>query len=390
MHVHNPEWWPVLLGQLRDDVDALVDEFVSRVRGIGPYQRRAVPLDRLVTDARLTFEYLLRRIADQPVPDLLADIGPSIGRDRARRGIPLTDLLTAVRLDFRVLWSALREAVDPEEEPLLVDHVEDVWNAVEEYTSQIQLSYQVEAALLASERQGERTMLVAELLNNQNPDADDVLRAASALGLDVNADLLVTATSAANGRLLRRAADRLAAGGRTVHVQSSGRYSVLIARWDGGEGAPVRAALAGVPCGVGPLANGLAQVPRSARLAREVVDALPDADGPRELLDAWLPLAGARLADAAPELVDSVLGGLAAVPAAEHARLLETVRCYAASGSVGEVAVRLYCHRNTVLNRLRRFTELTGRDVTVPADSATVLLALHSLGQGLPPDGGPW
>lgn len=377
--MHSQDWWTNLLTQLRDDVDGVVDEFVSRVRVIPPYRRGAVPVDRLVTDARLTFEYLLRRIAGQPIPELLADIGPSIGRDRARRGVPLNDLLTAVRMDFRVLWSALREQVEPRLEPLLVEHVEDVWNAVEEYTNQIQLSYQVEAALLASERQGERTMLVAELLNSQNPDADDVLRVATALGIDTRAELLVAAAAASNGRMLRRAADRLSAGGRVVHVQSSGRYSVLIARWDGGEGAPVRAALAGVPCGVGPLAHGLAQVPRSARLAREIVDALPDAEGPKELADAWLPLAGSRLADTAAELVDSVLGGLAGAPAVEHARLLETVRCYAECGSVGEVATSLYCHRNTVLNRLRRFTELTGRDVTVPAESATILLALSCL-----------
>jgi len=103
--------------------------------------------------------------------------------------------------------------------------------------------------------------------------------------------------------------------------------------------------------GVGPLAHGLAGVGRSARLAGEIVDVLPEATGPCELLDAWLPLAGGRLADTAPELVDSVLGGLSDAPARERERLLDTVRRYAASGSVGEVAAGLYCHRNTVLNR---------------------------------------
>jgi hypothetical protein len=369
--------WTALVGRLRADADALVTEFVDRVRAIGPYGRGVVPHEVLEADADRTFDYLLRRVAGQPVPERLLDIGPSIGRDRARRGVPLNDLLTAVRLDFRVLWAGLVERAEPAEEPLLVAHVEDVWAAVEDYTTQIQASYQAEAALLARERQGERTMLVASLLSGHDPDPDEVERLAVALDVDVDADLLVAASTAAAGPALRRAADRLGADGRMVHLQSTGRHVVLIARWEGGTGAPVRAVLAGAPCGVGPLAHGLANVPRSARIAGEIVDVSPGADGPRELADAWLPLAAARMADTAAELVGAELGGLADVPPRERDRLLAAVRAYTDTGSVAQVAARLYCHRNTVRGRLHRFAELTGRDVTVPTDAAVVLLALQ-------------
>lgn len=382
MHrVGHEERWTSLVGRLRVDPGVLVAAFVARVRAVPPYGRGVVPTDRLETDAHLTFDYLLRRLAGQPVPERLLATGPSIGRDRARRGVPLNDLLTAVRLDFRVLWAALRECADPADEALLVARAEDVWNVVEEYSTQIQVSYQAEAAVLARERMGERTMLVAALLSSAVPDPDEVARVAVALDVDVDADLLVAAASPASGLRLRQAADRLAADGRMVHVQSTGRHVVLLARWDGGTGAPVRAVLAGVPCGVGPLAHGLAAVPRSARLAGELVDVLPDLGGPRELFDAWLPLAAARLADTAGELVGAELAGLADAAPRERDRLLETVRTYAATGSVAEVAARVYCHRNTVLNRLRRFAELTGRDVTVPTDAAVVLLALHCPGR---------
>ncbi|GAA0928517.1 helix-turn-helix domain-containing protein [Pseudonocardia zijingensis] len=371
--------WTTLVGRLRADADVLVTEFVDRVRAIAPYGRGVVPHELLEADADRTFDYLLRRIAGQPVPERLLDIGPSIGRDRARRGVPLNDLLTAVRLDFRVLWAGLRERADADDEPVLVARVEDVWAAVEDYTTQIQMSYQAESALLARERQGERTMLVAALLAGPDPDPDEVERLAVALDVDVDADLLVAAASPAAGTALRRAADRLGADGRMVHLQSTGRHVVLMARWEGTTGAPVRAALAGVPCGVGPMAHGLANVPRSARIAGEIVDVSPALTGPRELPDAWLPLTVARLGDTAPDLVAVELAGLADVPARERERLLAAVRAYAVTGSVAQVAARLYCHRNTVLNRLRRFTELTGRDVTVPADAAVVLLALECL-----------
>ncbi len=371
--------WTTLVGRLRADADALVTEFVGRVRAIAPYGRGVVPHEVLEADADRTFDYLLRRIAGQPVPERLLDVGPSIGRDRARRGVPLNDLLTAVRLDFRVLWAGLRARAEPDDEPLLVSRVEDMWAAVEDYTTQIQVSYRAEAALLARERQGERTMLVAALLAGQDPDPDDVERVAVALDVDVDADFLVAAAAATAGPALRRAADRLGADGRMVHLQSTGRHVVLIARWEGAPGAPVRAALAGVACGVAPLAHGLANVPRGARIAGEIVDVGAGADGPRELSDAWLPLAAARLSDTAADLVAVELAGLVDVPARERERLLAVVRAYTATGSVADVAARLYCHRNTVLNRLRRFTELTGRDVTVPADAAVVLLALECL-----------
>lgn len=368
--------WAELVALLRADADELIHSFVTRVRAIPPYGRGTVPADRLEADAAGTFEYLLRRIAGAPVPDRVADIGRKIGRDRARRGVPLNDLLTAVRLDFRVLWDGLRARSRAEDESMLVARVEDVWGVVEDYVSQIQVSYQSEAALLARERHGERSMLVATLLGEDRPDPDEVARTALALDVEVLADLLVVAAPAGAGALLRRAADGIAADGRPAHVQSAGRHAILIARWDGPTGPSVRTALAGVPCGVGPLAHGLAEVPRCARLATEVADAVPAASGPVEPGDAWLSIAAARFGPTSPDVVGSVLGGLSRCAPGERGRLLETVRAHARSGSVAEVARELYCHRNTVLNRLRRFTELTGRDVTVPAESAVVQLAL--------------
>jgi DNA-binding PucR family transcriptional regulator len=52
------------------------------------------------------------------------------------------------------------------------------------------------------------------------------------------------------------------------------------------------------------------------------------------------------------------------------------VLAYARSGSVQQTASALFCHRNTVVNRLRRFADLTGRQMTTPADAALVLVAL--------------
>ncbi|WP_052862804.1 helix-turn-helix domain-containing protein [Streptomyces niger] len=69
------------------------------------------------------------------------------------------------------------------------------------------------------------------------------------------------------------------------------------------------------------------------------------------------PAAHCGAQPAATVLADSVLADLDPLPARE-----------------------LYCHRNTVLNRLTRFAELTGYHPARPAEAATVLFALHCAG----------
>ncbi|WP_345711003.1 helix-turn-helix domain-containing protein, partial [Kineococcus glutinatus] len=100
------------------------------------------------------------------------------------------------------------------------------------------------------------------------------------------------------------------------------------------------------------------------------------ARGPRTLPAAAVDVAAARLGEVGAQLVEEVLPGLGALPAPERARLLEVAAAYVATGSVGGAAAASYCHRNTVLNRLRRLQEVTGLDLAVPAQGAALLLAL--------------
>jgi hypothetical protein len=60
-----------------------------------------------------------------------------------------------------------------------------------------------------------------------------------------------------------------------------------------------------------------------------------------------------------------------------------TLRAFAASGSVPEVATALFVHPNTVTYRLRRVRDLTGLDVRVPAEAAVLVLAV-ALEGGMP------
>jgi hypothetical protein len=84
--------------------------------------------------------------------------------------------------------------------------------------------------------------------------------------------------------------------------------------------------------------------------------------------------------DIAARVVRSVLGGLLDLDADERSLLLETVEVWVeAGGSATEAGKRLYCHRNTVRNRLARLEELTGRALSDPRSLAEVCTAVEAV-----------
>ena len=89
----------------------------------------------------------------------------------------------------------------------------------------------------------------------------------------------------------------------------------------------------------------------------------------------WPRLARDALRDEGLDIRARVDQPLQRLRAPDRRTLVTTVLGYLELGSVSAVAEREFCHRNTVLNRLRRFEELTGLDVTVPDDAAIVVLA---------------
>jgi DNA-binding PucR family transcriptional regulator len=81
----------------------------------------------------------------------------------------------------------------------------------------------------------------------------------------------------------------------------------------------------------------------------------------------------------ADRLVKDVFGALLELEPADRAVLLETLDVWlVCEGSAGRAAGRLYCHRNTVFNRLRRLEQLTSRSLARPRDLIEMTLALDA------------
>ncbi|MFE9852994.1 PucR family transcriptional regulator [Streptomyces sp. NPDC005576] len=229
------------------------------------------------------------------------------------------------------------------------------------------------------ESQGVRTLLGALLAGPVTPELAG--RAAAAMGLPEHGRYAVVAlpTAGSGGWSTGAGADRYrflrhsGPEGDFVVVALEEREPACLARWLN----DMRAGRGGV----GPAVGGLAGLPAGRRLAEVALLTCPR-DGTTVLtLEQGLP---AALLASQPELADrlitDVLGPLFSLRETERVLLVGTLDAWLeCEGSAGRAAVRLYCHRNTVLNRLRRLERLTARSLSRPRDLVELTLALDAL-----------
>ncbi|MFF5899078.1 helix-turn-helix domain-containing protein [Streptomyces argenteolus] len=223
-----------------------------------------------------------------------------------------------------------------------------------------------------------RVLLDALLEGRQEPDL--AARAASGLGLPEQGRYAVAVLREGGGGppgtavesdglrfVRRRRGDReivvVALGDRDPAVLTG-----LLARWCRGPG------------GIGPVVDGLAGLGAARRLAEVALLTCPPGTTGIVRLEERLPTA---LVVSQPELsallVAEVLGPLLALDPADRALLVRTLDAWLeCGGSAGRAAGRLYCHRNTVLNRLRRLERLTSRSLSRPREMAEMTLALDA------------
>ncbi|HVU75126.1 MAG TPA: helix-turn-helix domain-containing protein [Mycobacteriales bacterium] len=362
---------------VRERVLAGLDALVERM---GAAYRAEIPEYAALPAAVFADEVLpVSRTAVTLFFDLAADRSPTArdlrpfvtsGRSRQDRGVPLEAVLHAYRIAGRETWTAVVAAVGPGDEHLLADLAARWIDYVDRISSAVAASY-VEAgherlrALDARRRELVEALLTAT-------DAADVaavgLRFSTALAPSY-VPVLVTGTDVAAriDALLNAAPARTLGGHRSdgarvlllVPDALPATSPLLAARDDdlvvwGRAAAPGSALLAEVGA-----------VERVARAAR-AVGRSGGVVGPEDLLAERLLLADPATAGALVHRLSPV----------SDAALIDTLAAYIASGSVPSTARELLVHANTVAYRLGRIRELTGLDPRVPADAATLTLAL--------------
>ncbi|MGW6580977.1 PucR family transcriptional regulator [Streptomyces globisporus] len=317
-----------------------------------------------------------------------------IGEIRAEQGVPLDAVLHAFRMGGAMVWQDLVDETarrDPDDIRLLVHVAADVWNFVDEHCGVVADAYRQAERRLSWRRENRQRLMVAALLDGTARIAD-LAEAAEMLGLPEQGRYAVLAVAAgprepgsgAGPGAVARPPVELPAGapGATAlwHPGPDAEFAILPLTGPPGELSELAAALdvpAGTRAGIGSAVEGLAALGDARRLAETALRACP-ASGGTVLLDEHLPDALVVSSPAlAGALADRVLGPLDRLDPADRDVIVETLTAWLdADGSAQRAGARLYCHRNTVLNRLRRFEQLTGRCLTRPRDAVEVSLAL--------------
>jgi PucR C-terminal helix-turn-helix domain len=318
-----------------------------------------------------------------------------LGRRRAHQGQPLDQLLRSYRLAGRVFWEAVVEVVgrhDPGNVPALVRQATRTWDTIDEQSGAAAAAYHQTELSLARRSEERVQAIVDALLDGQGADGGLLATAASVLGLPAAGRYAVVMLGAEGGfaggfdgafagRRDRRPGD---IGGMRFIWRLRADAQVALVALGTAEPDDLVAAVrpyARSHAGVSPVVHSLAEL-GGARWLAEL--ALRTCRGPgsqvvrldRRLPDA-LVLSQPRLAG---RLGDVALGGLAGVDPAFRDVLLATLAAWLdCDGSAARAADRLFCHRNTVLNRLRKIEQLTGRTLAHPRDLVEIALALSSV-----------
>jgi hypothetical protein len=288
----------------------------------------------------------------------------------------------------RRLWDAIVELAgdhDPRSLAILPSGATLVWDAIDTITGAIVESYHDVATSRAAHDHERRLALVDALLDG-TASAPALLSEASA-HLNLPEHGRYTVVAVARGRsgpqpITATAAPESPPGLRVLWRQhTENAFGIILLRSDDLTGARQFARTLAAPAGLSPVVGSLAGLGRARWLAEL---ALATCDGPDPaLFDDRIPaVLVAAQSDLAARLVGVVLGRVLAQPAADRKVLLATLEAWvAADGSATAAASALYCHRNTVFNRIRRLEALTARSLARPRDVVELTLALEAVRQ---------
>lgn len=363
--------WQILLEKLAVIDEQLAAEYLERVEGGARYYDSVPDPNDLKDSARDAFRYLLGRLLKRPLSDELIAFPTAVGALRARQGIALENLSAAVRSDFLVAWSALLRMADDTDMRVLAMHVGQLWKVVDDFAGAVQQGYLDQRLQIARTNIIEQQQSLADLLSDE-PSPTTVRRAAEVLGLDETAAYWVVGL-AAEGVPSTAIPRLVGVDVAALHHTSTGVTLILLPahrRWPDDETLAADV-LSGVIGAVAPRTVQLQNAFRSASTVRMLTQLGVEATTLRR---SWSKLSISQLCTVIDDLRSYVDTPLAAMN--DRALVVETILAFAESGSVSTTAAKLYCHRNTVLNRLRKFEEATGISLRTPRSHAMVQLCL--------------
>ncbi|MEJ7832893.1 MAG: helix-turn-helix domain-containing protein [Nocardioides sp.] len=385
-----------LAAHRRERTAALAEQLSDTIENENPGYRlsRLVPrtdlLESCLDNIGRVLELLAIAVRDAGLGhDVISDPAYDAARDtgarRAEQGLPLDDVLRSFRMGGRLIWDDLIEQAPS---GLDADEIREIgtrlWEVVDETSAQVAASYHAHERAVVRADEQLRAELWEGVLGGRAKEPGFANDAAQILDLPVSGDYLVATATLLDIEF----AESTLSPHATAWVRRTSGIVGLVALRDESPSEALsglaRAAASGliepVAIGTSAVVHGLAGVDVGFRQATMALRAQDDRPG-LAAFDATLPealLLGSP--DVATRLVDVWLGPLLALPAAESQALLDTLQAWVETGgSAILTAERVPCHRNTVLNRLRRVAKLTGHDVYETRPPIELQLALRAL-----------
>jgi PucR-like helix-turn-helix protein/diguanylate cyclase with GGDEF domain len=387
--------WSTLL----DQSDAIADDITLTLIARDPYWSEQGPARQ--ADLRANCREHIRRgilaMAGKRDPEHKAtDLWRDTGRLRARQGVPMDRILNAYTLGTRTLWEALlRRSFDRDgqiAEHLLVRSGQKLWAALEIQNAIMVEAYRRESMRLQRQNLQRQQSFLDGLVEGRGADPEFAREAREALELGANDELLCVVAPFTDplDEPLRAPEDRLERAGIGSHWHVRGGYYFGVIAHDSQSVAEIAAQLE--PCvsgrvAVAPCQDGLAGFATAYQLAARAAESLPRgtqrliavADRLPEVLIAGSP-------EVVPVLVAETVGPLLHQPPQLAETLLDTLAALLANdGSPTHAAVTLYCHRNTVIYRMRQIESITGRSLHDARDKFELTLGLLATGRTLTP-----
>lgn len=389
-----PPLLSVCAAELLDRVDDLADDLFRAITAeVAPYARLS---DEVRADVR---DFNERNLREQLTcmahrRPMATDSTRQCVRRRATQGVPLDAVLHAFRIGYRLLAHALIGRAKERPGTTMDDIAQasmSIWSLLDAASQTVNDVYRDTLVGLARADELQRLLLLDALLTGKTADWAMLGGTAASLGLPEQGPYVCVVAEHSDVTALEQAL--LRSGLRSAWRPRPDGLAGIVALPGPAAGSAQVPGTGAVVAAVGSATTGRAGLSPAYTRLRDSADALRLATVARSSLPAGTrgavtldhdPAAALVAAghDLALRMALTLLEPVLAVP--DRKDLMETLTAWLESttGSTSEIAEILYCHRNTVRNRLDRVSRLTGRSLLRPSDVAALYAGVRAIELG--------